>query len=69
MGWGSESLNHRAHMEECHLVNMVPGVLMILAGKQASRRLETEKLSPTKTPGFPLFYVLKDHSGWLVVLH
>lgn len=33
-------MNHWVHMEECHLVNMVPGLLMILAGKQASRRTQ-----------------------------
>lgn len=57
------TVNHWVHMEECHLVNMVPGLLMILAGKQASHRLRRETLSPTITPVLSLFYVLEDHSG------
>lgn len=56
-------MNHWVHMEECHLVNMVPGLLMILAGKQASQRLRRERVSPTITPVHTLFYVLNDHSG------
>ena len=62
---GGGTVNHWVHMERCHLVNMVPGLLMILAGKQASHRLRREKLSPTITPAFSLFYVLEDHSGCL----
>lgn len=56
-------MNHWVHMEECHLVNMVPGLLMILAGKKASRRLRRARPSPTITPELSLFYVLEDHSG------
>ena len=44
------TVNHCVHMEECHLVNMVPGRLMILAGEQASHRPRRKRLSPTITP-------------------
>lgn len=54
---GRGTVNHWVHMEECHLVNMVPGLLMILAGKQASHRPRREKLSPTITPALPLCFM------------
>lgn len=57
------TVNHWVHMEECHLVNMVPGRLMIPAGEQASHRPRRKRLSPTITPALSLFYVLEDHSG------
>lgn len=56
-------MNHWVHMEMCHLVNMVPGLLMILAGKQGIHRLGRKTLSLTITPVLSLFYVLQDHSG------
>ena len=43
-------VNHWVHMEECHLVNIVPELLMILAEKQTSPRPKRKKLSPTITP-------------------
>lgn len=55
-------MNHWVHMVECHLVNMEPGLLMLLAGKQAGHRLKRIKQSPTTTPALFLFYVLEESS-------
>lgn len=59
---GERTVNHWVHMVECHQVNMEPGLLMLLAGKQAGHRLKRIKQSPTTTPALFLFYVLEESS-------
>lgn len=45
-GGGVGAVNHWVHMDERQLINTVPGLLMIPAGKQASHSLERKKRSP-----------------------
>lgn len=61
---GVRTENHWVHMDMCHLVNMVPGLLMILPGALESHKLR-EELRPTITPALSLGYVLGDHTGGL----
>lgn len=56
-------------MDECQLVNMVPGLLMIPAGKQPSHRLKRKKLSQTISPLSLCFMYLKTSEAVLVNAH